>query len=468
MEPDTAKLATYKRIIVCADGTWLASNLGDSSKPSNVARIARALAQTGIDEDGFKVEQIVYYQSGLGSGDLPLQKAIYGGLGWGLDNDICQAYEFIANNYEPGDELFFFGFSRGAFTARSVAGLVCDVGVISPVHMSRFSEMWQAYRQNISGRPFRLSTWYLDHHKELGLSDVTVKVIGVWDTVGALGIPELGFVKWLTKVGIPINKEYTFHNTNLSERVDYAFQALAIDEQRLTFPPTLWHKTAHSPAKELQQCWFPGVHGNIGGQAESRPTAGDYGEIGDNTFAWMVDNVSRMLTFQQFAINTVVEEHRLAMDRLTISWGCGPIVSDFSGIQGAFFRLLGKQDRTPGGYPRDPGDGTDGATNEYFHPMVRIREEKVRSWDPVPIRGWKPQPPNEDRGWQWVKEGVHSLPEYVMCPEKVMSLAYDDAGVTKFKSGRSLSRILCPTDILMQIDRENGLDANGDKSKTSL
>lgn len=70
--------------------------------------------------------------------------------------------------------------------------------------------------------------------------------------------------------------------------VDYAFQALAIDEQRLTFPPTLWHRTAHSPAKELQQCWFPGVHGNIGGQAESRPTAGDYGEIGDNTFAWMV------------------------------------------------------------------------------------------------------------------------------------------------------------------------------------
>lgn len=78
MEPETAKLATYKRIIVCADGTWLASNLGDSSKPSNVAKIARALAQTGIDENGFKVEQIVYYQSGLGSGDLPFQKAIYG------------------------------------------------------------------------------------------------------------------------------------------------------------------------------------------------------------------------------------------------------------------------------------------------------------------------------------------------------------------------------------------------------
>lgn len=156
------------------------------------------------------------------------------------------------------------------------------------------------------------------------------------------------------------------------------------------------------------------------------------------------------------------------MDRLANGWGCGPIVSDFAGIQGAFFRLLGKQDRTPGDYPRDPGDGADGATNEYFHPLVRIREERVRSWDPVPMRGWNSQPPSEDRGWVWVKEGVQSLPEYVMRPEKVMSLAYDDAGVTKFKNGQSLSRMLCPMDILMQIDRENGLSANGEKNKASL
>lgn len=70
--------------------------------------------------------------------------------------------------------------------------------------------------------------------------------------------------------------------------VDYAYQALAIDEKRLTFSPTLWHKKEHSPAKELQQCWFPGVHGNIGGQSEDPRSAGDHEEIGDNTFAWMV------------------------------------------------------------------------------------------------------------------------------------------------------------------------------------
>lgn len=109
-----------------------------------------------------------------------------GGLGWGLDVDVCHIYDFICNNYEPGDELFFFGFSRGAFTVRSVASLVCDVGVLAAVHMSRFGEMWAAYRANTDGDPFKKSSWYLDNKEELGLSDVRIKVVGVWDTVGAL------------------------------------------------------------------------------------------------------------------------------------------------------------------------------------------------------------------------------------------------------------------------------------------
>ena len=99
---------------------------------------------------------------------------------------MCQIYDFISNNYVPGDELFFFGFSRGAFTVRSVAGLVCDVGVLSAVQMSRFAEMWKAYRMNTSGEPFKKSTWYLDNKEELGLTDVRIKVVGVWDTVGEL------------------------------------------------------------------------------------------------------------------------------------------------------------------------------------------------------------------------------------------------------------------------------------------
>jgi len=213
MPEDTTKLASYKRIILCSDGTWLASDTGGKAIPSNVAKLARAVANSGPDDKGNLVKQIVSYHSGLGSGDLPFQKAIYGellkskssfsfspltalltflllhftgGFGWGLDIDVAQIYDFISNNYEPGDELFFFGFSRGAFTVRSVANLVCDIGVLSAVHMSRFAEMWSVYRSNPSGEPFRKSAWYLDNKEELGLTDVRVKVVGVWDTVGAL------------------------------------------------------------------------------------------------------------------------------------------------------------------------------------------------------------------------------------------------------------------------------------------
>ena len=104
-----------------------------------------------------------------------------------MDIDICQIYEFIAENYEPGDELFFFGFSRGAFTVRSVAGLVCDVGVLSKVDMARFPALWNAYQNNHSGQPFGSSPWYKDNAEKLHLSNnVRIKVIGVWETVGAL------------------------------------------------------------------------------------------------------------------------------------------------------------------------------------------------------------------------------------------------------------------------------------------
>ncbi|KAJ3453402.1 hypothetical protein MRS44_017649 [Fusarium solani] len=428
MAQETCKVAGYKRIILCADGTWLSSDQGNKSVPSNVAKITRAISKTGLDASGNLVKQVVFYQSGLGAGDLLIQKAIYGAIGAGLDIDILQLYDFISNNYETGDELFLFGFSRGAFTVRSVAGIVSDVGVLSPVNMSRFPEMWKAYRANTGGEPFRKSAWYLDNREKLGLADVTIKVVGVWDTVGALGIPNWPLVDFAKKIGIPINQQYAFHNTRVSKYVEYAFQALAIDEKRLPFSPTLWHKTNQAPAKDLQQCWFPGVHGNIGGQAEDPRSLGDHEEIGDNSFAWMVDNLSGMLTFDYAAIQILIEQHRRAlnridaMQRITNGWGCGPIVDDFAGLQGAFFFLLGRADRKPGDYPRDPGDGTAGATNEYFHPIVRIRKLKLQGYNPVALQGYTLQEPHGGAGWKWAKAGVQAVPEYILRP-RPMSVA---------------------------------------------
>lgn len=95
-------------------------------------------------------------------------------------------YDFISNNYEPGDELFFFGFSRGAFTVRSVASLVVEAGVLSAVNMDNFADMWKAYRNRPKDMSFHQCAWYTANRTTLGLGGVDVKVIGVWDTVAAL------------------------------------------------------------------------------------------------------------------------------------------------------------------------------------------------------------------------------------------------------------------------------------------
>ncbi|GAB1209726.1 hypothetical protein APSETT445_008507 [Aspergillus pseudonomiae] len=193
-----------------------------------MAGIARAIATSGPDANGDIVKQNLSYHSGVGTGGLPFQKAIYGGIGWGLGVDICRIYDFISNNYVPGDELFFFGFSRGASTVR----LVCDIGIHFAVHMSHFAEMWRAYRENTDGEPFNKTARYQQNKDKLRLiDDLRSKLLGL--------------------------------GTQLE----------------------LW--TPDSPAKDLQQCWLPGAHGNIGGQEEDPRAAGDHEEIGYITLAWM-------------------------------------------------------------------------------------------------------------------------------------------------------------------------------------
>ncbi|KAJ5150871.1 uncharacterized protein N7482_010123 [Penicillium canariense] len=458
--------ASYKRIILCADGTWLASDQGGTEEPSNVARIARMIANDGTDADGKIVPQIVSYHSGLGAGELPLEKTISGSfsgegsIGWGLDTQVCEIYEFVSDNYSPGDEIFFFGFSRGAFTVRSVVGLISDVGVLSSQHMSYFAEMWKAYRENTNGEPFSKTVWYQQHKDMLRLEDVRIKVVGVWDTVGSLGIPEWPLVNLASKVGIALNKKYEFHNTKVSKNVDLAFQALAIDERRLTFPPTLWHKTANAPAKELQQCWFPGVHGDIGGGAKNR-------EITDIAFAWMVDNLSGMLAFEEVVVDDLIQQHqdarakRISADHLgDNSWGCGPIVSNFAGVEGAFFRVLGVQDRTPGNYPPTQGQQPETRdTNESFHPIVRVRKTILTSqYRPAALTGYtfeRPKGPQGARaGWYWDKKGMApAIPEFVLRPEKKLLVANG----TGYAYRDSLSRTMCPEHLLVDLDQDNGV-----------
>lgn len=173
-----------------------------------------------------------------------------------------------------------------------------------------------------------------------------------------------------------------------------------------------------------------------------------------------------MLTFEEAAIKILAEEHRRALNTINVTngWGCGPIVDNFSGLQGTLFRLLGKKDRTPGNYPRDPGDGIGGATNEYFHPIARIRNSKRSDYNPASLLGYSREEPDGNAGWRWVKAGVQDVPEYVMRPERTMSLASKKGGKVKFRVEKSLSRLLCPSSILVELDRDNGIAVmeNGD------
>src|SRR5262249_24760365 len=166
-------------------------------------------------------------------------------------------------NYEPGVEIYIFGFSRGAFTARSLAGYISASGLLKPEHCSEENEdrSWRFYSTSPDDR-------YPEEHRALAMlchdrQAVRIRLLGVFDTVGALGVPLGIFRNWN-------QKRYQFHNVTLGTNVDFAFHALAIDEKRGPFQASLWQYPNHRHFKHIEQVWFPGVHSNIGGSYEDR------------------------------------------------------------------------------------------------------------------------------------------------------------------------------------------------------
>lgn len=275
-----------KRIVFCFDGTW---NKIAGDAPTNVARIAQSIASAGRPPDS--IRQIIYYDEGVGTGyrDRWLTRtleAIRGGvLGKGLDQNLIEAYHFLVLNYEPGDELFLFGFSRGAFTARSFAGMIRNCGIMSRRSLKAIGEAVDFYFSRSTddspdsdkARKFRFDRCPLlclpgdkdwsdrqpDLKRPSDAINLRIKYIGVWDTVGALGVP--GF--FLTS---PLfNRKYQFHDTALSSCVEAARHAVAADERRRTFPPALWSNLDQldrdARPGDYQQQVFPGDHSSVGG-----------------------------------------------------------------------------------------------------------------------------------------------------------------------------------------------------------
>jgi uncharacterized protein (DUF2235 family) len=266
-----------KRLVVCCDGTW---NSPDQQCPTNVTKVALAIAPT--DHSGR--EQRIFYHLGVGTNR---RERIRGGaFGFGLSRDVRAAYRFLVQNFDPGDELFFFGFSRGAFTARSTAGFVRNCGILRREHSDRVDEAYELYRsKNSTSHPRSLeATLFRRSYSH----ETRIRFIGVWDTVGALGIPLDG----LRLVNL-FNRRWQFHDTELSTTVDAAFQALAIDERRGPFRPTLWkQQTDASDDQRVEQVWFAGVHSDVGGGYP------DHG-LSDLPLVWMVERArSCGLAFQ--------------------------------------------------------------------------------------------------------------------------------------------------------------------------
>ncbi|KAF6808927.1 hypothetical protein CPLU01_15588 [Colletotrichum plurivorum] len=301
------------------------------SQRTNVSRLATVVAQkccTGMP-------QVVYYHRGAGTDSLFAERMLEGIFGTGVIDDIRDVYRFICDNYSPGDEIVMVGFSRGAFTARSVAGMVCSIGLLNGFGLTQFGEIFSDYQgfpnwtagssfdedrhlKAFAPGTFMTSigitggadvwekkgywggednatvdswvTWWKedtfnrirDSEKlrmiqcapdtegkmgEFGIGwapeDVKIKAIAVWDTVGSLGIPNASWVMEKLRPGRSAS-ELRFTSMNAHRDVEYAFHALALDEWRMAFKPTLWARGDSNDVTTLRQVWFPGGHSDVG------------------------------------------------------------------------------------------------------------------------------------------------------------------------------------------------------------
>ena len=247
-----------RRLVVCADGTWNSEQKkDDGSGLTNVVRLRDAVAPRAPDG----TEQVVFYHTGVGTGGW-WDRATGGAFGTGISRNIKACYAFLVREFKPGDELFLFGFSRGAYTVRSLAGLVRNCGVLRQSEARRIDEAYELYRDR--GDDTHPNSAKAQAFRAAHSVETRVKCIGVWDTVGALGVPTRGPVGWISR------RRHGFHDVRLSSSVENAFHALAIDERRGPFEPALWEVRDGDPARKagrwrVEQRWFAGVHSNVGG-----------------------------------------------------------------------------------------------------------------------------------------------------------------------------------------------------------
>jgi hypothetical protein len=298
-----------KRIILLLDGTWNDADVGpfdtnivrlreiiarsldtktpSSLSPSDSSQIGAPTTKlvSGRTFQG-QTEHIVFYERGVGTGPL-LDRIKGGSFGEGLSGNIRRAYKFLSFFYEPGDQIFIFGFSRGAYTARSLVGYVAAAGLLKRESCTTENERksWTYYRTDPNDRLPGIWTELTPFMNDRDA--LRIECLGVFDTVGALGVPLPEFYR--------INRQsYEFHNVDLSSITSVNLHALAIDEHREPFAPSVWRKPKFKAFSTVtEQVWFTGSHADIGGGyiKEERRGAAHLKALDDITLDWMLKRV---------------------------------------------------------------------------------------------------------------------------------------------------------------------------------
>jgi uncharacterized protein (DUF2235 family) len=246
-----------KNIVIFCDGTNQKGGVGSNT---NVYKLFNMI------EDRTS-RQIAYYDPGLGTDIKKVTGSLFGS---GFSKNILECYKFIFENFEAGDKIYLFGFSRGAATVRSLSSFIHLFGILPKSRSDLIKEAFAIYKKK--NRIIKASTFINKHHTMW----CNIEFVGVWDTVAALGIPFKGL-----SVILDTFLSHKFHSFNLSESIKFARQALAIDEERKTFHPVLWDSiNNNSMVDKLKQVWFSGVHTDVGGGYEED-------ELSDISLKWM-------------------------------------------------------------------------------------------------------------------------------------------------------------------------------------
>lgn len=247
-----------KNIVILSDGT------GQEGGKGQISNIFKLYKQLGENTN----EQVRFYDKGVGT---DWRKIFGNAVGRGFAHNVLECYEFLSKNYEDGDKIFLFGFSRGAATVRSLSGFICAFGVIPSSNTQLIDKAWDIYKiPDKTERKTKIIEFLATQETQMS----EIQFLGCYDTVAALGHP----YKWVSKV---IDKfpfwKHRFHDFKLSNYVQNAYQALAIDDKRKTFHPILWDADSN---QNIKQVWFCGMHSDVGGGYKDSALA-------DIPFVWL-------------------------------------------------------------------------------------------------------------------------------------------------------------------------------------